>query len=306
MYKKNVMIKFSIVITTYNRLSDLKTTLESLNLLIKRDDVELIICDDASLDGTVSFLKESYHHHNLILNKKSKGLIYNRNILNNVAKGIYIISLDDDASFISENVLFEIEEVFIKNKNCGVQNLRIYWGKERIKTIETNEDIQLNKGFVGCGHVWRKTAWNSINNYPSWFIFYGEEDFASFQLLKKGWDILYNPKVLVHHRVDIKSRKKNTDYRLRLRRSFRSGWYLYFLFYPIHEIPKRLVYTLWQQIKKKILRGDLKATLAITQAILDVLYNFPKLIKNSNRLTMKEFKKYQKLPDTKIYWLPKE
>ena len=108
----------------------------------------------------------------------------------------------------------------------------------------------------------------------------------------------------MHHRVDIKSRKKQKDYRLRLRRSLRSGWYLYLLFYPIKEIPRRFLYTLWIQVKKKTFKGDIKATIAIIQALLDIFYNIPKLNQNSNRLTEKEFKLYQELPDTKLYWNP--
>ena len=82
---------FSIVITTRNRLKDLKITLNSLKLLINRVDVELLLCDDASTDGTTCFLK-SYYSFNTIFNDKPRGLIYNRNVLNNLAKGKYIIS----------------------------------------------------------------------------------------------------------------------------------------------------------------------------------------------------------------------
>ena len=81
---------------------------------------------------------------------------------------------------------------------------------------------------------------------------------------------------------------------------------MYFLFYPIKEIPRRLAYTLWQQIKNKTLKGDFKATVAIFQAVLDVGYNFPKLVKKANRLTVQEFKEYQQLPDTKLYWKPEK
>lgn len=287
-------------------MKDLKKTFISLDSLLQRKDVELLICDDASTDGTSEFLKENYSEHTLVFNKKSKGLIANRNTLNNLAKGNYIISLDDDAHFLSENVLEEIESCFKNYPKCGVQNLRIYWNKEKPNNTISTESYQLNKGFVGCGHVWRKSAWESIAQYPDWFVFYGEEEFASFYLFKKGWDVLYNPKVLVHHRVDIKSRKKQKDYRLRLRRSLRSGWYLYFLFYPVKQIPRRLAYTLWQQIKKKTFKGDVKATIAVFQAIFDVIYNFPRLMNSANRLTHQEFLKYQQLPNTKMYWQPKE
>ncbi|AUC22790.1 glycosyl transferase [Polaribacter sejongensis] len=300
------MIKFSIVITTYNRIEDLKITLISLGNLFQRNDVELIICDDASTDGTQVFLKKNYNNHVLLFNNKGKGLIHNRNILNNKAKGLYIISLDDDACFLSKNVLEEIESCFINYPNCGVQNLRIFWSSNEPKLQLSKNKICKSKSFVGCGHVWRKLAWNSIANYPDWFVFYGEENFASYQLIKTVWSVYYNPNILIHHRVNIRARKKDNDYIIRSRRSFRAGWYLYFLFYPLKEIPRRLAYTLWQQIKIKTFKGDFKATIGVFQALFDVLYNFPKLVKNANRLTIKEFKEYQNLPSTKIYWKPEK
>jgi GT2 family glycosyltransferase len=123
-------------------------------------------------------------------------------------------------------------------------------------------------------------------------------------LYKYHWKVLYNPNVLVHHRVSVKQRKTQKDYRIRLRRSLRSGWYLYGLFFPLREIPRRFLYTLWVQLKKKTFKGDVKATIGIFQALIDVLLHIPKLIKNSNRLTQKEFKLYQELPETKLFWYP--
>jgi glycosyltransferase involved in cell wall biosynthesis len=54
------MIKFSILITTKNRLEDLKLTLQKISYLLLRNDVECIIYDDASTDNTSVFLKENY------------------------------------------------------------------------------------------------------------------------------------------------------------------------------------------------------------------------------------------------------
>ena len=149
-------------------------------------------------------------------------------------------------------------------------------------------------------------VWRTIPNYPNWFVFYGEEDFASFQVFKKGWEVHYVPDILVHHRVDIKNRKKDKDYQIRLRRSLRSGWYLYFLFYPWELIPKRFLYTLWIQFKTKVFNGDIKAFFAIIQALGDVSINLSRLFRNSNRLSKKEFLEYSKLPDTKLYRNPKD
>lgn len=299
-------IIFSILITTKNRKTDLEYTLNNLNYLIKRDDVECIICNDGSNDETSNFIRENYPKIQLIEHTKSKGLIASRNELLALTTAKYAVSLDDDAHFITENPLGFIENYFKNNQQCGVLAFRIYWGKYQPKEIRTTEESESVKGFVGCGHVWNMKAWNSIPKYPDWFIFYGEEDFAAFQLFKKGWDIHYVPEILVHHRVDVKSRKMDKDYQLRLRRSLRSGWYLYLLFYPWNYIPKKFVYTLWMQIKLKVLKGDFKALIAIIQALFDLLFNFPKLIKHSNRLSIEEFDEYSKLPDTKLYWNPEE
>ncbi|MFD0835497.1 glycosyltransferase family 2 protein [Mariniflexile aquimaris] len=300
------MTKFSILITTKNRLPDLKETLNQLSSFIENKNIEFIICDDGSSDGTSNFIETNYNSIQLIKNQKSKGLVYSRNRLLNLTKAKYAITLDDDAHILFQNALEIIENYFESNKKCAVIAFRIFWGKvlpENLSHSQTNSKV---KSFVGCGHVWRMEAWRTIPNYPDWFVFYGEEAFASFQLFKNNLEVHYTPDVLVHHRVDVKSRKNQNDYQIRLRRSLRSGWYLYFLFYPWELIPKRFFYTFWVQLKTKVFKGDFKAFLAIIQALVDVFINILRLMKYANRLSKKEFLEYSKLPETKLYWTPRD
>ena len=42
----------------------------------------------------------------------------------------------------------------------------------------------------------------------------------------------------------------------------------------------------------------------VLQALGDVLFNIPRLIKQANRLSKKEVKEYLKLPEIKLYWEP--
>lgn len=297
---------FSILITTKNRKADLAFTLGKIKNLLDRDEANCIICDDGSTDETAIFLQTQYPNIQLIQNPKSQGLIYSRNRLLNLVNTKFAISIDDDLHFLIENPFGVIENYFKNNPKCGLQTFRIFWSIKPPTSLNTKQESALVKSYAGGAHVFRMEAWQDIPNYPDWFVFYGEEDFASFQLFKKGWEVHYVPEILVHHRVDIKARKNEKDYRLRLRRSLRSGWYLYFLFYPWREIPRRFAYTLWMQIKNKVLKGDWKATLAIIQALGDVIINFPKLLKNSNRLSLQEFRNYNKLSDAIIYWSPEE
>lgn len=295
---------FSILITTKNRLTALAFTLEKIKYLLDRKDVECLICDDGSTDGTSGYLQANYPEIQLIQNGKSQGLIFSRNRLLSLVKTDFAISLDDDAHFLTENPLESIQNYFEEHSNCGLLALRIFWGLKEPKTKVSNEKPERVQGFVGCAHVWRMNAWRDIPNYPAWFVFYGEENFASYQLFKKKWEIQYLPEVLVNHRVDVKARRSDADYALRLRRSLRSGWYLFFLFYPCREIPLKMAYSLWMQFKLKVFKGDFKALQAIVLALLDLVWNSPKIIKNSNRLTREEYEEYVGLPETKIYWQP--
>lgn len=293
---------FSILITTKNRLADLVFTLEKIQYLLDRKDVVCLICDDGSTDGTTPYLQANYPEIQLIQNPKSQGLIYSRNRLLSLVTTEFAISLDDDLHFITENPLEIIFDFFVKNPDVGVVGFRIFWSKiEPINTATLEQSMPM-QGYAGGAHAFRMKAWRTIPNYPEWFIFYGEENFASYQLFKKNWQIHYLPEVLVNHRVDVKARRSNADYTIRLRRSLRAGWYLFFMFYPINTIPLKMVYSLWIQFKNKVLKGDFKALLAIVLALLDLVWNMPRIIKNSSRLTKEEYKTYNGLPETKIYW----
>lgn len=298
--------KFSILITTKNRLNDLSFTLEKIHHLLIREDVDCIICDDGSKDETVSYIKRNYPEIQLIQNPVCKGLIYSRNRLMNLVKSEYAISIDDDLHFITQNPLEIIEQTFSQNSKIALLGFRIFWNPKEPQTAICDEVSIRMKSFAGGAHVWRMVAWHDIPDYPDWFIFYGEEDFASYQLFKNKWEVHYLPEVLVNHRIDINSRKKNPDYSIRLRRSLRSGWYLYFLFYPLQYIPEKIIYSLWIQLITKVFKGDLKALSAVILAFLDLLWSVPKIIKSSNRLSLQEYKEYQNLVDTKLYWQPKK
>ncbi|MBX9807986.1 MAG: glycosyltransferase family 2 protein, partial [Flavobacteriaceae bacterium] len=182
---------FSILITTKNRKKDLAFTLDKIQYLLNRKDVVCIICDDGSNDGTASFLKTNYPEIQLIQNSKSQGLIYSRNRLLNLVKTEFAISLDDDLHFITQDSLAIISSFFEKNQSAAVLSFRLFWSKDEPKSFETSEKSIQMRSYAGGAHVFRMKAWHSIPNYPAWFIFYGEEDFASYQLFKKNWKVFY-------------------------------------------------------------------------------------------------------------------
>ncbi|HLA56789.1 MAG TPA: glycosyltransferase family A protein [Flavobacterium sp.] len=300
------MKRFAILISTKNRLPDLIFTLGTMGDILERPDVECIICDDGSTDGTSDFIKTNYPEILLVRHETSKGYIFSRNMLLRLTSADYAISLDDDAHFLSDSPLEKIEIHFTENPKCGLIAFRLLWSKSVPPDVSSSANTEIVKGFVGCGHVWRMKAWRDIPDYPEWFVFYGEEDFAAYQLFKKGWQVHYLPSVLVQHRVDMKARRNDVDFTIRLRRALRAGWYIYFLFLPKRKIPKQFLYSIWQQHKTKIFRGDLKVLKSLILAFSDLVISIPKIIRYSNRLTFEEYQQYKKLGETKTFWKPEK
>ncbi|MFN8275531.1 MAG: glycosyltransferase [Flavobacteriaceae bacterium] len=298
---------FEIHISTKNRRVDLLFTLTQLQTILDRTDLGCVVFDDGSTDGTYEAVSNQFPKVRLLRNEKSKGYLYCRNQMLNQTQADYAISLDDDAHFLSANPLEEIQSYFMQNPDCGLIAFRLFWSLESPKSIQTSEKPHQAQSYVGCGHAWRMKAWRDIPNYPEWFEFYGEENIASLHLFKKGWRVDYLPQVLVQHRVDLKKRtQSNNDFAFRYRRSIRSGWYSFLLFFPKAIALELLAYSIYTQFKTKIFKGDFKVILPLFLAITDLFLALPKIFKYQNRLTADEYKKYTQLKVDNIYWEPEK
>jgi len=92
----------SIVIPTYNRSASLQQCVESI-LPQRYVDMELIIVDDASTDGTAAWLTAVQQEHSfiqVIKNEKNAGVNYARNRGIERALGNYILFLDSDEQLL--------------------------------------------------------------------------------------------------------------------------------------------------------------------------------------------------------------
>lgn len=88
----------SIVIPTYNRAAPLRLCIESV-LLQQAHDVELIVVDDGSSDGTVDILEELEQQHvniRIVKNPGNFGVNYSRNRGIERASQPFIVFLDSD------------------------------------------------------------------------------------------------------------------------------------------------------------------------------------------------------------------
>ena len=150
-------IKLSIIIPVYNSKKYLKGCLNSICKQVKKN-VEVIIVNDCSADGSIKICKNFAKKHNfirLINLKKNKGVAYCRNKGIRKAIGNYISFVDSDDRLLSgsiDNILNHIKnfygkEVFvlgyIYNRFFNSKN-----NKPTDRTISENQIFSLksNKG----------------------------------------------------------------------------------------------------------------------------------------------------------------
>lgn len=294
--------QFTILITTKDRLDALVFTLEKTAAIRSRPDVDCIICDDGSHDGTSAHIRQAYPDIRLIRNENSLGLMASRNRLMAEVRTPFAISIDDDLHFVSPDPIERLAGFFETHPDAGVAGFRIFWSEAEPRDTQTRKVQSRMQSYPGGAHAFRMAAWQDIRPYPEWFRFYGEEDFASFQLFRKGWGIYFVPEVLVNHRVNIRKRKRHNDYVTRLRRALRSGWYLFFLFYPARIIPRRLAYSIWIQLRTKVFRGDFRALAALLLAGFDLLWRLPRLLRERDGFSQADFQAYTAQPPIELYW----
>ncbi|HBO28528.1 MAG TPA: glycosyl transferase [Leeuwenhoekiella sp.] len=294
----------SILITTYNRKKELIFTLNTLRDVISPDGI--YIWDDASTDGTFEYISKEYPEINIFQNKENKGLISNRNHLMQAVTTEYVISLDDDAHFLNPEALEKAMLFMQENLNCAVLSFRLFWGLEKPASQKTTEKTYQVSNFLGGAHLMRKSAWdNFITSYPEWYHFYGEEDYAAMKLFRAEQMLFYFPKVLVHHRVSLKNRKKGAEETsLRTQWALQAAWSNYLIFYPKQKAWFKIMYSIKEQIRLKFLKGDFSILRSLGSAG-KALIKYRHYRKRLNlRFSNKELQAYLSLPQAPVFWRP--
>jgi glycosyltransferase involved in cell wall biosynthesis len=200
---------FSVIIPTYNRLPQLKLTLQSI-LEQKYTDYEIIVVDDGSTDGTDSFLKSLVMPKLKWVSQNNKGPAAARNAGIKLASGKFIAFTDDDCvvppDWLSHfNEFFESSSVDIiggavHNSNKGnifsetsqhVTNFFVEYLNQSGKSSSflTSNNIAYRtdvlKKVVGFDERFKKAG--------------GEERALNLKILNMGGKSLYAADIVVEH-----------------------------------------------------------------------------------------------------------
>lgn len=216
------MKKIDLIIVSFNRLQDLKETVN--NVLQYRENLnKIFIIDNNSSDGTSHWLETLEDNiFEIILSKKNLGVAGGRNLGIQQSNADILVFLDDDAIFNinNSNPFSVIYDEFMNHDSLGIIAFKIinYYDKK----IQSHEfpfvDKKMNESkrhqcayFVGAGHAISKKVFTKCGDYPEDF-FYGKEELdLSLKAIQNDFIIIYNPEIQIFHKQSPQGRQKNDE-----------------------------------------------------------------------------------------------
>jgi GT2 family glycosyltransferase len=213
----------SIIILTYNGKRFIDECLNSIkNIDYPREQIEIIIADNGSIDGTPRYVHEKHPYVKLVRFKKNYGFALGNNKAAKYAKGKYIAFLNQDV-IVDKKWLIEMIRLMERDDKialCGSQ-VRDYYNRNEIQSLGqfittagegfniTSTDIQVvrtqmrNFAYVtsvmGCSMLIRRDIFFAVGGFDENYFMYDEELDLGFRLWLKGYKVAVVLSSLVYH-----------------------------------------------------------------------------------------------------------
>jgi GT2 family glycosyltransferase len=217
MNKLNPLV--SIVISTKNRIDDLKNCLKSVYEL-SYDNFEVIVNDNASEDNTLSFIKKHYPKVILISSKVDMGAAEGKNIGIRQAKGEFILFVDSD-NILDKNIISSLMTTLVVDNNA-VAGSKIYYSDDSSRMWSLGADINMytsqcfhiggdidsgqydnvtERGHFPCVYMIKKRVLDEVGIFDSeYFIMYEESDLQE-RIRKAGHKIVLSISAIAWHHI---------------------------------------------------------------------------------------------------------
>ena len=190
----------TVNILTWNRKVDLKRLLISL----KRQsypNLEVIVVDNASTDGTSEMVKSEFPWVRLFRSSENRGIV-NWNVGFENATGEYVLALDDDC-FPEEDAIEKMVSKFLQEPDLGIIAFRILdveTGKcwNSLYTPATDREMDWFT-FAGCAAGFRADLIKEIL-FPDIFLYEHELE-PSIRFIDRGCRIVLCPEIRAYHRL---------------------------------------------------------------------------------------------------------
>ncbi len=242
----NYTYKLSVIIVNYNVEHFLDQCLHSVTRAISNCSAEVIIVDNASVDGSIEMLKAKYSNFQLIANKENTGFSKANNQAIRIAKGEYVLLLNPD-TVVAENTFSKVIEFMDEHPKAGGLGIHSIDGKGKflpeskrglptpsvafykifglsklfpkskrfgqyhlghLPEDQTNEIDILSGAFM----LMRKKTLDEVGILDEDYFMYGEDIDLSYRIQKSGYKNYYFADSTIIHYKGESTKKSSVNY----------------------------------------------------------------------------------------------
>ena len=189
----------TVVISTKNRKDDLRRALQSC--LKQTAAPEILVIDDGSTDGTEAMVRREFPSVRFVREEVSKGYIVRRNQGARLANADVIVSIDDDAEFISPNTVAQTLSEFSDPRIAAVAMpfVNVNDSPDVRQRAPSANGIFLKESFTGTAHALLRRAFLAVGGYREALFHQGEEEDLCIRLLDAGYFTRLGNADPIHH-----------------------------------------------------------------------------------------------------------
>ncbi|HID40337.1 MAG TPA: glycosyltransferase, partial [Calditrichaeota bacterium] len=291
-------IKISVIIVNYNVKDFLEQALLSVKRALSAYPSEIIVVDNASIDGSVPMLKKRFPDVRVIENHKNVGFSAANNQAIKIAQGEFIVLLNPD-TVVQEDTFERLFDFFeqkpdVTAATCKILNpdgtfsvdcrhsiptpLVAFWkvtglsnlfpkskifGKYNLTYLDENETYPV-EAISGSFMMIKREIVKKIGLLDERFFMYCEDIDYCYRINQAGGKIYYVPTSQIIHYKGESTKKDNLDYVITFNRSL-------YQFYQKHFQQKYIYPFKWLILLGVILRGFIIYTRNILNAYFPFL-----------------------------------
>jgi GT2 family glycosyltransferase len=224
--------QFAVVVVSYNTRELLLGCLASVIESAATEDVEIVVVDNASSDGSLESVHQTYPQVKTIANQTNLGFGVACNQAIRVTTAPFVLLLNSDAT-ITPASFQALHDAFSTNARCGAAGCRLV-GSGGVETTNTrnfltalNQAAELtgvmgwtdwkrlrrthrpttDQNLMDCSVDWidgaclmvRRAALDEVGLFDEEFFIYSEDEDLCFRLRSHGWTICYSAAGTAHH-----------------------------------------------------------------------------------------------------------
>jgi GT2 family glycosyltransferase len=194
-----VSMNLSVMITTRNRIGELRRTWRALQQL-NPPPLEVLITTDGCTEDVVAAVKEELPKARVFVNEIVLGSVASRDRMMRAARGDLVLALDDDSYPEQSSCIARVVPLFEQRPELAVLHFPQRTDEYPETLAQTNfASEHLTRSFANSGAVLRRSTYLRLPGFESRFFHMYEEPDYALQCVAAGYEVLFSPIVTIRH-----------------------------------------------------------------------------------------------------------